>query len=62
MMLFTTKFFYDHLGKTYTKDVTNRMAKDKETYIKEVVDEYNKFKKNITNYLNVRKIVIVEIK
>jgi len=45
MMLFTTKFFYDHLGKTYTKDVTNRMANDKETYIKEVVDEYNKFKK-----------------
>jgi DNA-binding HxlR family transcriptional regulator len=47
LMLFTTKFFYDHLGKTYTKDVTNRMAKDKATYMKEVVDEYNQFKKRL---------------
>ena len=52
MMLFTTKFFYDDLGKTYTKDVTNRMAKDKETYIKEVIDEYNKFKKKLMSQIS----------
>jgi DNA-binding HxlR family transcriptional regulator len=47
LMLFTTKFFYSHLGKTYTKDVTKRMAKDKANYIKEIIDSYTQFKKSL---------------
>jgi len=47
LMLFTTKFFYDHLGTTYTKDVTKRMAKDKAAYMKEIIDNYIQFKKRL---------------
>jgi len=47
LMLFTTKFFYDHLGTTYTKDVTKRMAKDKAAYMKEIIDNYIQFKKGL---------------
>jgi len=46
MMLFTTKFFFDHLGTTYTVDVTTRMTTDKENYIKEIFDKYDQFKRN----------------
>jgi DNA-binding HxlR family transcriptional regulator len=47
LMLYTTKFFYDHLGPTYTKDVTSRMAKDKANYIKEILQDYTKFKRSL---------------
>jgi len=47
LMLFTTKFFYDHLGATYTKDVTKRMAKDKVAYMKEIIAQYIQFKKGL---------------
>ena len=47
LMLFTTKFYYDHLGTTYTKDVKTRMKNDKENYMNEVINHYKKFKRDI---------------
>jgi DNA-binding HxlR family transcriptional regulator len=48
MAIFTTKHFFDHLGNTYTKDVKNRMLKDKAAYISELNKNYKSFVKNIT--------------
>jgi DNA-binding HxlR family transcriptional regulator len=45
--LFTTDFYYDHLGDTYTEVVKTRMKNDKETYIKEMIDSYKEFKDNL---------------
>ena len=45
--LFTTDFFYDHLGDTYTEVVKTRMKNDKENYIKEMIDSYKEFKDNL---------------
>ena len=42
--LFTTDFYYDHLGDTYTGVVKTRMKNDKENYIKEMMDGYRQFK------------------
>ena len=47
LMLFTTKFYYDHLGTTYTKDVKTRMKNYKENYMNEVINHYKKFKRDI---------------
>lgn len=47
LMVFTTKFYYDHLGSTYTQDVKTRMTHDKENYMKEVIFNYKQFRKNI---------------
>jgi DNA-binding HxlR family transcriptional regulator len=44
MAIFTTNFYYDHLGDTYTGVVKTRMKNDKEKYIKEMMDGYRKFK------------------
>lgn len=44
MAIFTTDFYYDHLGDTYTGVVKKRMKYDKENYIKEMMDGYRKFK------------------
>lgn len=44
MAIFTTDFYYDHLGDTYTGVVKTRMKNDKENYIKEMMDGYRKFK------------------
>jgi DNA-binding HxlR family transcriptional regulator len=46
--LFTTDFYYDHLGDTYTEVVKTRMKTDKENYIAEMIDAYRKFKENHT--------------
>jgi len=45
--LFTTDFYYDHLGDTYTEVVKTRMKNDKENYIAEMIDSYRKFKKSL---------------
>ncbi len=45
--LFTTDFYYDHLGDTYTGVVKTRMKNDKENYIKEMIDSYKEFKDNL---------------
>ena len=47
IMIFTTDFFYDHLGDTYTGLVKTRMKNDKENYIQEMVVRYRKFKENL---------------
>ena len=44
MAIFTTNFYYDHLGDTYTGIVKTRMKNDKEKYIKEMMDGYRQFK------------------
>ena len=44
MAIFTTDFYYDHLGDTYTGIVKTRMKNDKEKYIKEMMDGYRQFK------------------
>jgi DNA-binding HxlR family transcriptional regulator len=44
--LFTTDFYYDHLGDTYTEVVKTRMKNDKENYIVEMIGRYRKFKEN----------------
>jgi DNA-binding HxlR family transcriptional regulator len=44
MAIFTTDFYYDHLGDTYTGVVKTRMKNDKEIYTKEMMDGYRKFK------------------
>jgi DNA-binding HxlR family transcriptional regulator len=45
--LFTTDFFYDHLGDTYTGIVKTRMKNDKENYINEMIDSYKSFKESL---------------
>ena len=45
--VFTTDFFYDHLGDTYTEVVKTRMKNDKEVYSNEMMDSYRNFKKNV---------------
>ncbi len=47
LMVFTTKFYYDHLGSTYTKDVKTRMKNDKENYMNEIIFNYKQFRRNI---------------
>jgi DNA-binding HxlR family transcriptional regulator len=47
MAIFTTDFYYDHLGDTYTEIVKTRMKYDKENYIAEMIDNYKNFKENI---------------
>lgn len=44
MAIFTTHFYYDHLGDTYTGIVKTRMKNDKANYIKEMMDGYRQFK------------------
>jgi hypothetical protein len=43
--LFTTKYYYDHLGDTYTGDVKTKMKTDKANYIKNISTNYAQFKK-----------------
>jgi DNA-binding HxlR family transcriptional regulator len=47
MAIFTTDFFYDHLGDTYTGIVKTRMKNDKKNYINEMIDSYKSFKENL---------------
>lgn len=47
MAIFTTNFYYDHLGDTYTGVVKTRMKNDKEIYIKEMMDGYRQFKEAV---------------
>ena len=47
MALFTTEFYYDHLGDTYTGVVKTRMKNDKENYISEMLESYRDFKENL---------------
>ena len=44
MALFTTEFYYDHLGDTYTGVVKTRMKNDKDNYINEMIGSYKTFK------------------
>ncbi|MEY4539230.1 MAG: hypothetical protein RLZZ306_987, partial [Bacteroidota bacterium] len=45
--LFTTDFFYDHLGDTYTEVVKTRMKHDKDNYIQEMIESYKSFKESL---------------
>jgi DNA-binding HxlR family transcriptional regulator len=45
--LFTTDFYYDHLGDTYTGVVKTRMKNDKLNYINEMIERYKSFKESI---------------
>ncbi|MEY3631620.1 winged helix-turn-helix transcriptional regulator [Aquirufa sp. HETE-40SA] len=45
--LFTTDFYYDHLGDTYTEVVKTRMKNDKDNYINEMIESYKSFKKTL---------------
>jgi DNA-binding HxlR family transcriptional regulator len=45
--LFTTDFFYDHLGDTYTEVVKTRMKHDKDNYIHEMIESYKSFKESL---------------
>ena len=47
MAIFTTNFYYDHLGDTYTGVVKTRMKNDKEIYIKEMMEGYRQFKEAV---------------
>jgi DNA-binding HxlR family transcriptional regulator len=47
MAIFTTDFYYDHLGDTYTGVVKTRMKNDKEIYINEMIYGYRKFKEGL---------------
>jgi DNA-binding HxlR family transcriptional regulator len=47
MAIFTTDFYYDHLGDTYTGVVKTRMKNDKNVYINEMMDSYRKFKEGL---------------
>jgi DNA-binding HxlR family transcriptional regulator len=47
MAIFTTDFYYDHLGDTYTGVVKTRMKNDKNVYINEMMDGYRKFKEGL---------------
>ena len=45
--VFTTDFFYDHLGDTYTEVVKTRMKYDKDNYINEMIESYKSFKETL---------------
>ena len=45
--LFTTDFYYDHLGDTYTEVVKTRMENDKDNYINEMIESYKSFKESL---------------
>lgn len=45
--LFTTDFYYDHLGDTYTEVVKTRMKNDKDNYINEMIKSYKSFKESL---------------
>ena len=45
--LFTTDFYYDHLGDTYTEVVKTRMKNDKDNYINEMIESYKSFKETL---------------
>jgi hypothetical protein len=47
MAIFTTDFFYDHLGDTYTGIVKTRMKNDKKNYINEMIESYKSFKESL---------------
>lgn len=47
MAIFTTDFFYDHLGDTYTGIVKTRMKNDKKNYISEMIESYKSFKESL---------------
>ncbi len=47
MALFTTEFYYDHLGDTYTEVVKTRMKNDKDNYINEMIESYKSFKESL---------------
>ena len=47
MALFTTEFYYDHLGDTYTGVVKTRMKNDKDNYINEMIGSYKSFKESL---------------
>jgi DNA-binding HxlR family transcriptional regulator len=47
LMLFTTEFYYDHLGDTYTRDVKTIMKTDKAKYINDVGAKYAQFQKSL---------------
>ena len=47
LAIFSTDFFYDHLGDTYTQLVKTRMKNDKKNYINEMTSSYRKFKENL---------------
>ena len=47
MALFTTDFYYDHLGDTYTEVVKTRMKNDKDNYINEMIESYKSFKESL---------------
>jgi len=47
MALFTTEFYYDHLGDTYTGVVKTRMKNDKDNYISEMINSYKSFKESL---------------
>jgi DNA-binding HxlR family transcriptional regulator len=45
--LFTTDFYYDHLGDTYTEIVKTRMKHDRENYIADMMHSYRNFRENL---------------
>jgi DNA-binding HxlR family transcriptional regulator len=45
--LFTTDFYYDHLGDMYTEVVKTRMKNDKDNYINEMIESYKSFKESL---------------
>jgi DNA-binding HxlR family transcriptional regulator len=47
LAVFSTDFFYAHLGDAYTGLVKTRMKNDKENYINEMTSSYRKFKENL---------------
>ncbi len=47
IMLFTTQFFYDHLGDTYTRDVKTKMKTDKDNYINNITTKYMQFQQSL---------------
>ena len=47
MALFTTEFYYNHLGDTYTGVVKTRMKNDKDNYISEMINSYKSFKESL---------------
>jgi DNA-binding HxlR family transcriptional regulator len=47
LSVFTTNFFYDHLGETYTEVVKTRMENDKEIYVNEMIESYKSFKEKL---------------
>lgn len=47
MAIFTTDFYYDHLGETYTGVVKTRMKNDKSNYINEMNNMYRNFRENL---------------